>query len=318
MPAESAHSDDPQGALLPGSEGTAETTVLVVDDSPVDRRLAGGIVENQLGWKAVYAGNGVEALQAIERQLPSIVLTDLLMPEMDGLELVEAIRAKHALVPVILMTAHGSEDIAIKALRKGAASYVPKKSLARDLPETLEQVLTTAKADRHQQRLQECLTRVESHFVLNNDPALIPPLIGHLEENITRMKLCDPSGLILVGVALHEALTNAIYHGNLELSSAVREQDEKAYHETAQARRLLEPYSLRRVYVRAEVSRLEATFVVRDEGPGFDPSLLPDPTDPANLERVSGRGLFLIRTFMDDVSHNEAANQITMVKRRYR
>jgi CheY-like chemotaxis protein/anti-sigma regulatory factor (Ser/Thr protein kinase) len=318
MTAESARPDDPRGTGLPGKETTAETIVLVVDDSPVDRRLAAGIVENQLGWKAAYAGNGTEALAAIAKQQPAVVLTDLLMPEMDGLELVEAVRSKYPLVPVILMTAHGSEDIAIKALQKGAASYVPKKSLARDLPETLEQVLTTSKADRHQQRLLECLTRVECHFVLDNDSALIPPLIGHLEENITRMRLCDPSGLILVGVALHEALTNAIFHGNLEVSSAMREQDERAYYDLAQQRRQQEPYRSRRVYVHAELSRLEATFVVRDEGPGFDPSSLPDPTDPSNLERVSGRGLFLIRTFMDQVTHNEVGNQITMVKRRYR
>ncbi len=55
-------------------------------------------------------------------------------------------------------------------------------------------------------------------------------------------------------------------------------------------------------------------FVVRDEGQGFDPALLPDPTDPVNLERVSGRGLLLIQTFMDRVEHNARGNEITMVK----
>ena len=56
--------------------------------------------------------------------------------------------------------------------------------------------------------------------------------------------------------------------------------------------------------------------MVRDEGLGFDPSLLPDPTDPANLGKVSGRGLLLIQTFMDHVEHNATGNEITMVKRR--
>ena len=57
------------------------------------------------------------------------------------------------------------------------------------------------------------------------------------------------------------------------------------------------------------------TYAIRDEGPGFDPSTLPDPTDPANLERVSGRGLLLIHAFMDEVRHNPTGNEITMVKR---
>ena len=55
--------------------------------------------------------------------------------------------------------------------------------------------------------------------------------------------------------------------------------------------------------------------MIRDEGPGFDPTKLPDPTDPANMEKASGRGLLLIRTFMEEVRHNDQGNEITMVWR---
>ena len=65
----------------------------------------------------------------------------------------------------------------------------------------------------------------------------------------------------------------------------------------------------------AKIDRSRITVAVRDEGAGFDPDGLPDPTDPANLQKVHGRGLMLIRTFMDEVSFNETANEITMVKR---
>jgi anti-sigma regulatory factor (Ser/Thr protein kinase) len=70
------------------------------------------------------------------------------------------------------------------------------------------------------------------------------------------------------------------------------------------------------VYLAASLSRSQAQYTVRDEGHGFDPSTLPDPTDPENVGKVNGRGLFLIRTFMDEVSFNETGNEITMVKRR--
>jgi anti-sigma regulatory factor (Ser/Thr protein kinase) len=69
------------------------------------------------------------------------------------------------------------------------------------------------------------------------------------------------------------------------------------------------------VYVTARFTRDELLFNVRDEGQGFDPNILPDPTDPANLGKVSGRGLLLIQTFMDRVQHNTTGNEITMVKR---
>ena len=108
-----------------------------------------------------------------------------------ALALVQEIRANHPFIPVILMTAFGSEEIAIQALQRGAASYVPKGNLVRDLAETIENVLAVAKVDQNQQRLLECLTHSESQFLLDNDPSLIPPLIGYLQNNLARMRLCD-------------------------------------------------------------------------------------------------------------------------------
>jgi CheY-like chemotaxis protein len=293
-------------------------TVLVVDDNPVDRHLAGSLLSKRENIQVSYAANGLEALRFLERQTPDLVLTDMLMPEMDGLELVKEIRDRHPLVPVILMTAYGSEEIAIQALQKGAASYVPKRNLAQSLMDTVESVLTVAQAKRNQQRLLECLTQTEEQFLLDNDPSLIPPLIGYLQENITRMHLCDAIGHIRVSIALQEALLNAIHHGNLEVASELKEKDEKTYQGLVEQRRREKPYRTRRIHVIARESPAEATYIIRDEGPGFDPSKLPDPTDPSNLDKLSGRGLLLIRTFMDKVVHNEAGNQITMVKRRDR
>jgi anti-sigma regulatory factor (Ser/Thr protein kinase) len=113
-------------------------------------------------------------------------------------------------------------------------------------------------------------------------------------------------------------LLNAIHHGNLEVSSELKEQDEKGYQDLIEKRRHEKPYRTRRINVTARESPAESIYVIRDEGPGFDPSKLPDPTDPGNLDRVHGRGLLLIRTFMDKVHHNAAGNEITMVKRRDR
>lgn len=293
-------------------------TVLVVDDNPVDRHLAVSLLAKRPDFQAIYATNGREALEVLQDRPLDLVLTDLHMPEMDGLELVVEVRKNFPLVPVILMTAFGSEEIAIQALQKGAASYVPKKNLATDLADTVENVLTVSTAARNQQRLLECLTQTEEHFLLDNDPSLIPPLIGYLQDNITRMRLCDEIGRIRVSIALQEALLNAMQHGNLEVSSEIKEKDEKEFQALLEQRRREKPYRTRRVHVIARESPGEATYIVRDEGPGFDPSKLPDPTDPANLDRVSGRGLLLIRTFMDKVVHNETGNQITMVKRRDR
>ncbi len=290
-------------------------SVLVVDDSSVERHRVEKLLRKIADITVLTAANGKEAIALLEKEHLDMVLTDMQMPEMDGLQIVEEIRSKFPAVPVVIMTAHGSEEVAVQALQKGAASYVPKRNLAQDLEETIQSVLTISKTSRSQRRLLECLIQTESQFVLENDTTLIPSLIGHLENNLTRMKLCDENGLIRVAVALREAVINAIHHGNLEVPSELREQDEKLYYEKVEERRQQEPYQDRRVHVLARESHNEAVYVVRDEGPGFDPTGLPDPLDPANLEKVSGRGLLLIRTFMDEVHHNKRGNEITMVKR---
>jgi CheY-like chemotaxis protein len=291
--------------------------VLVVDDSPLDGFLAGSLLEAQTDLEAVYAQDGKEALEAMRREVPDLVLTDLQMPEMNGLELVEAVKQNFAYVPIILMTAHGSEDIAVQALRLGAASYVPKKNLAQDLVDSAQRVLALSRASRNQHMVLECLGEIVSQFVLTNHPAYLPPVIGHLQDQMNQLKICDKAGLVRVGNALHEVLVNAIEHGNLELSSELREaSDRTAYIQLTEERRRLEPYRDRRVFVTAKFSHAQAVYVIRDEGPGFDPATLPDPLSPANLEKTTGRGLLLIRTFMDEVSFNPTGNEITIVKRR--
>ena len=83
----------------------------------------------------------------------------------------------------------------------------------------LESVLAVSKADRHNERLGECLQLSTNEFILENDTALVYPLVDHCQRLVTRMKLCDETGRIRIGIALEEALLNALYHGNLELSA---------------------------------------------------------------------------------------------------
>jgi CheY-like chemotaxis protein/anti-sigma regulatory factor (Ser/Thr protein kinase) len=289
--------------------------VLVVDDSPLDRRLAGSILEAE-GAIVVYAEHGRDALEKIPVDKPDIVLTDLQMPEMDGLTLVGEIRRSYPSTPVILMTGQGSEEIAVAALRGGAASYVPKRNLNRDLTAALSIVLDAAESDRERKQVMGLLRQSESYYVLGYEPVATRALVNHLLDGLSQMDICGESDRLRVGTALGEALVNAIDHGNLELESSLRQENGSKYRLLGNDRAVQPPYRDRRVHVKATMTSEEATFVIRDEGPGFDPHGLPDPTDPENLTKPSGRGVMLIRTFMDNVGFNADGNEITMIKRR--
>ncbi|MCC9605871.1 response regulator [Blastopirellula sp. JC732] len=311
-----AESPQPGGLYVTGYD---EIRILVVDDNPVDRTLIEGLLanNNRGNLQVALAASGEEGLRAIPDFRPDVVLTDMQMPGMDGLELVERIREQFPLIPAVLMTAFGSEELAITALQRGAASYVPKRNLAASLMETLGKVLASAHHDRQQARLGQCWSQTEFHFVLENDVQLIGAVTAHVQHYLKQFRHLDDSQLLRVGIALDEAIRNAMHHGNLELSSSLKESGGDRYFEEAARRRSIAPYHERRVFFTARELGNESHYIVRDEGPGFDVSKVHyDPEDIEQLTRPSGRGLFLIRTFMDDVRFNEHGNEITMIFRR--
>lgn len=287
-------------------------TILVVDDSPLDRRLIEGILQRSGQFQAIAVESGTAALAFLESQTVDLVVTDLQMPGLDGVRLVELAKSRWPTIPFVLVAAAGSEQAAMAALRAGAANYSPKSLLQRDLLETIRRVLDiqhhTSAAPRREGR------KCDSVFVLENDTALIGPLIEHLQVQLPGWS--DPARL-QIGMALGEALTNAMHHGNLEVQSGLRSGDESAYHRLIQERQMQVPYRDRRVrvQVRVEIDRIE--IEVRDEGCGFDPRRVPDPTAAENLVRLCGRGLTLIRAFMDDVHYTENGTRMVMIKRRF-
>lgn len=284
--------------------------ILVVDDSQIDRKLAVGLLQSQMECEIIQAADGAQALSLLTPPLPDLVLTDLLMPEVDGLELVQEVRGLHPVVPVILMTAKGSEEIAAAALNSGAASYVPKKRLANDLVPAVTRLLASSNQERYHSRLMHHLHESQFRFVLHNDLELIGSVVAHAQEVLRCLPLGHETERLRVGVALEEALKNALYHGNLEIGSVTRDPQQRQH---LAAERLFDtPWGSRRIHLTGEVSRERAVFTIRDEGPGFDPSeFLAAELD---ADEPECRGIFLMRTIMDHVAYNDAGNEITLEK----
>ncbi len=289
-------------------------SILVVDDDPLQCELAHRFLEQIPGLEVIYAFNGEEALrQAAARHL-DLVITDLRMPGLSGLDLVRALQEEYPSLPVILMTAYGSESLAVQALSAGASSYVPKSSIADRLVDTVRQVLSVSQVRRNREMIFKYLRQNEIHFELENNPDLIPPLVSFFQENLRQQGFANESVRAHVGVALMEALSNSMIHGNLEVSSTIRKEGQADYFDLVEKRRNQEPYKSRRLKVAACESQVSAVYRISDEGPGFNPSDLPDPTVSHNMLLPSGRGLMLMKTFMDRVEFNERGTEVTLVK----
>lgn len=290
------------------------THILVVDDSPTDRLFIGHFLRRHPEFTITFANDGAGAIESVQRQPPALIVSDLRMPGMNGLEFVQELNARDVQIPVILMTSFGSEQIAVDALSAGAASYVAKRNLESQLVNTIRNVMAVTERRENRRRTLACLAYSELHFVLDNDASAVAHLISYLLDTAVTMKLLTRHAQTHVGIALQEALANAIHHGNLELDSELRQVDERTYYALADQRRTQDPYARRRVYVDATLSRSELNFVITDEGPGFDTTQVLDPTAEVNLDRIGGRGLLLINSFMDAVAYNDRGNQITMMK----
>lgn len=123
-------------------------------------------------------------------------------------------------------------------------------------------------------------------------PSAIAPMHSILEYLLARV---EKMGIVNLAesnlfIALDEAFVNAVKHGNKFDSQKI-------------------------VRIAADVSATEARFTIEDEGEGFDVSKIPDPLDPANLFKTSGRGVLLMYNIMDEVRYNERGNRLEMIKR---
>jgi two-component system, chemotaxis family, chemotaxis protein CheY len=105
--------------------GSAALRVLIVEDDPATRRLYKFLLTNG-GYDVLEAEDGMAAVELLERNHCSLVITDMNMPRMGGMELIKHIRASYGDLYVILITAFGTPDIEKQALRIGANDYLPK------------------------------------------------------------------------------------------------------------------------------------------------------------------------------------------------
>ncbi|MCA9088616.1 MAG: ATP-binding protein [Planctomycetaceae bacterium] len=152
-------------------------------------------------------------------------------------------------------------------------------------------------------------------FELDNDKSKVTPTVELLLDACEAAGLCDLAGRFRISVALEEALVNAIVHGNLEVSSDLRESGDDLFEQTIAQRQEDPRFHRRRVRLHCRISGAEGCFTIRDQGPGFDVSQIPDPTDDETLDRPSGRGMLLMRSFMDEVVYNSKGNEVTLIKR---
>ena len=293
--------------------------ILVVDDSSIERRLLEVVLSKNPEYHLVGAESGKDALAKIKTSAPDLVITDLRMPEMDGIELIRTVRQLHPEIPLILMSAFGDGMIALAALEAGAVSCVPKALEAERLIGPVDRIIEHAAADRSRQRLRDCMVEDRCHFALENDRRMIRTLVDQLQHKMAGIGFANFVERIRISEAIEEALLNAMCYGNLEISQrelaeARAELNDDLFNKLIEDRCQDKNIRDRKITVKAHLTTRAVRFVIRDEGRGFDHSIASDESGLNYIHTKRQRGRTLIHSLMDEVTFNEEGNEIVLSK----
>ena len=258
--------------------------ILVVDNNDGLRAKLAEVL-GSLGHDVVATGDREAALGRIDLDQFDVIISDL-TEDADSGQTIGELQRKRLLTPI---TSNGErQSEIIKAFKMGAVNFFGSKEHNEELRQIIEQTLSyKLKCVDDPTLLPQVHEMIE--FELPSDLSLMNGVLQYLLERVSKLGIVTPERSNLF-IALDEAFVNAVKHGNKN-----------------------DPKKLLRVT--AELSRREACFTVEDEGEGFNVQEIPDPCDPANLFKTSGRGVLLIYNIMDEVEYNAQGNRVKMVKR---
>ncbi len=155
----------------------AHETILIVDDSAEMVQFLKEYVLAPQGYQVIAASDGARGLQFAVRDAPDLILLDMSMPRMSGMQMLAALRETDCQAPVIFMTLHGSESVAVEAFRLGVRDYLAKPFTAEEAQQAVERALAETRLAREKAELTRNLIAAEtarqtvvtlSHYINNH------------------------------------------------------------------------------------------------------------------------------------------------------
>ena len=182
--------------------------ILVVEDEPKMRRLL-ELQLGQEGYSVVQAASAEEALKKLGQDRTDLVVTDLKLPGMDGLKFLHALRKQDALLPVIIMTAYGTVETAVEAMKAGAFDYVLKPFSMEEMKLIVGRALDVNRLKEENQRLREALgTKYRMDNIVAGSPLMQEVLatVARVATTRSTVLICGESGVgkDLVARAIHQ------------------------------------------------------------------------------------------------------------------
>jgi two-component system nitrogen regulation response regulator NtrX len=162
--------------------------ILVVDDEDNIRTALAGILEDE-GFRTLFANDGITALEVVRKELPDLVLLDIWMPRLDGIETLQRMKALHPSLLVIMMSGHGTIETAVKSTKMGAYDFIEKPLSLEKLLVTIRNALGMLRLKDENETLREMAYRERG--MTGSSPAMVK-----LQEQILLVAPTNASVLI--------------------------------------------------------------------------------------------------------------------------
>jgi YesN/AraC family two-component response regulator len=287
--------------------------VLIVEDDYPSREYLINLIGLE-GYDFKAAENGKEGLEIYKNYDPDVIISDIQMPYMDGLELLSTIRKDKSDTIFIITTAFGSEDYAIEALRRGANNYLKKPIRKNSLLSLLEKYKSLVESHKLAEKAQGRIVKKDILLEFDTNISHIPAIISQL---ISEMNVeLDDSEITNIELGLDELITNALEHGNLGISfdEKVEASNNNTMQELYVEKMKNEEYANRKLRVYYKLRPEYCEWLIEDEGKGFDWRLIPDPTQSAQLMELNGRGIFITHFLFDEMEYLGKGNKVRVRK----
>jgi CheY-like chemotaxis protein len=291
--------------------------ILIVEDDPATRLYMEESLASQ-GFAPLSAPDGIRGLELFRREHPDLIFLDIQMPGMNGLDVLKAIREERDDVIVVMNTAHGTEELAIKAMRLRANDYLNKPVRHSELLPLLAKYRAAIEAHRAAGEIADAIVSHELVMRLENKLLLVPRVADYLASQAN----LGPEKETVIGVTLGliELLNNAIEHGNLGISGPEKArllESDPGAHQAMIAERLQVPeLAARRVHIHMTENREYCEWTIRDEGHGFEYTRFLGNLEAPDVLQLNGRGIFLSRFQFDEFEYQGCGNTVRV--RRYK
>lgn len=295
-------------------------TILVVDDEQIIRNVVQRKLEATTPYRVLTCDDGVPALEAIKSEHVDLVISDLLMVSLNGIDLLREIKRHDPRIPVIIITGYGTLDDAIEAIKLGAEDFIKKPFDIADIILTIEKTFSKIEEQADQRAIIHHIANEDITLTIPTDFDFLNRVINYIFSHLRARWLVSAEALHDVKICLYEALYNALEHGSLEITgeekTSLLEQGQQAYRDFLAQRLANASYSSRTIAVRLSISEQLMEVAICDQGNGFDfgDQLIGVPSEEAF--KSCGRGLLLITSLMDGVEFRQGGREILMRKER--